>query len=51
MESHVYSYSHGFRGFAAKLTEEQASAIASKFCPLICIGLMYRQDMIFKIEK
>lgn len=24
-ESHVYSYRHGFRGFAAKLTEDQAS--------------------------
>lgn len=28
MDSHVYSYRHGFRGFAAKLTEEQASEIA-----------------------
>ncbi|KAL3527347.1 hypothetical protein ACH5RR_012003 [Cinchona calisaya] len=28
MESHVHSYRHGFRGFAAKLTEEQASKIA-----------------------
>ncbi|THG22573.1 hypothetical protein TEA_024543 [Camellia sinensis var. sinensis] len=27
--SHVYSYRHGFRGFAAKLTEDQASEIAS----------------------
>ncbi|MQL75643.1 hypothetical protein Taro_008014 [Colocasia esculenta] len=27
-ESHVYSYSNGFRGFAAKLTEEQALAMA-----------------------
>ncbi|XP_057968572.1 subtilisin-like serine-protease S [Malania oleifera] len=26
--SHVYSYTHGFRGFAAKLTEQQASEIA-----------------------
>ncbi|XP_038983926.1 subtilisin-like serine-protease S [Phoenix dactylifera] len=26
--SHVYSYSNGFRGFAAKLTEEQASKMA-----------------------
>ncbi|KAK1259308.1 hypothetical protein QJS04_geneDACA001439 [Acorus gramineus] len=26
-ESHVYSYSNGFRGFAAKLTEEQALAM------------------------
>uniref|UniRef100_A0A6N2MPJ4 Inhibitor I9 domain-containing protein n=1 Tax=Salix viminalis TaxID=40686 RepID=A0A6N2MPJ4_SALVM len=26
--SHLYSYRHGFRGFAAKLTEEQASQIA-----------------------
>ncbi|KAL7231157.1 hypothetical protein ACSBR2_009432 [Camellia fascicularis] len=26
--SHVYSYRHGFRGFAAKLTEDQASEIA-----------------------
>ncbi|CAK9136080.1 unnamed protein product [Ilex paraguariensis] len=26
--SHVYSYSHGFRGFAAKLTEDQASEMA-----------------------
>lgn len=28
--SHVYSYRHGFRGFAAKLTDEQASLISSK---------------------
>ncbi|KAI3462275.1 hypothetical protein Pfo_018938 [Paulownia fortunei] len=28
MASHVYSYRHGFRGFAAKLTEEQASEVA-----------------------
>lgn len=27
-ESHVYSYKHGFCGFAAKLTDEQASQIA-----------------------
>ncbi|CAI9758088.1 unnamed protein product [Fraxinus pennsylvanica] len=26
--SHVYSYRHGFRGFAAKLSEEQASEVA-----------------------
>ncbi|KAI5571919.1 hypothetical protein BDE02_11G127600 [Populus trichocarpa] len=26
--SHLYSYRHGFRGFAAKLTDEQASQIA-----------------------
>ncbi|GLT39384.1 hypothetical protein SLA2020_135770 [Shorea laevis] len=26
--SHVYSYRHGFRGFAAKLSEDQASQIA-----------------------
>ncbi|KAK2977141.1 hypothetical protein RJ640_027754 [Escallonia rubra] len=26
--SHLYSYRHGFRGFAAKLTEEQASQMA-----------------------
>ncbi|KAF7829089.1 subtilisin-like protease SBT3.5 isoform X2 [Senna tora] len=26
--SHVYSYKHGFRGFAAKLTDEQASQIS-----------------------
>ncbi|KAE9607846.1 putative tripeptidyl-peptidase II [Lupinus albus] len=26
--SHVYSYMHGFRGFAAKLTDEQASKIS-----------------------
>nr|XP_027192108.1 subtilisin-like protease SBT5.3 isoform X2 [Cicer arietinum] len=26
--SHVYSYRHGFRGFAAKLTDEQASLIS-----------------------
>ncbi|KAL5985047.1 hypothetical protein ACLOJK_038884 [Asimina triloba] len=28
LSSHVYSYVHGFRGFAARLTEEQASAMA-----------------------
>ncbi|KAJ7953265.1 Subtilisin-like protease [Quillaja saponaria] len=27
-ESHVYSYRHGFRGFAAKLTDDQASQIS-----------------------
>ncbi|KAH7848383.1 hypothetical protein Vadar_002145 [Vaccinium darrowii] len=27
-KSHVYSYRHGFRGFAAKLTEDQASEMA-----------------------
>ncbi|KEH20335.1 subtilisin-like serine protease [Medicago truncatula] len=26
--SHIYSYRHGFRGFAAKLTDEQASKIS-----------------------
>ncbi|KAI8020597.1 Subtilisin-like protease SBT3.9 [Camellia lanceoleosa] len=26
--SHIYSYRHGFRGFAAKLTEDQASQLA-----------------------
>ncbi|KAH6837639.1 hypothetical protein C2S53_017045 [Perilla frutescens var. hirtella] len=26
--SHVYSYRHGFRGFAARLTDEQASQVA-----------------------
>lgn len=30
-ESHMYSYRHGFRGFAAKLTEYQASEMASMF--------------------
>lgn len=29
-ESHVYSYRHGFRGFAAKLTEDQAFQISSE---------------------
>lgn len=28
--SHVYSYRHGFKGFAAKLTEQQASEMASQ---------------------
>ncbi|KAD7478533.1 hypothetical protein E3N88_01669 [Mikania micrantha] len=28
--SHLYSYKHGFKGFAAKLTEDQALQIASK---------------------
>lgn len=28
--SHVYSYRHGFKGFAAKLTEKQASEISSE---------------------
>ncbi|PIA56966.1 hypothetical protein AQUCO_00700969v1 [Aquilegia coerulea] len=27
--SHIYSYTHGFKGFAAKLTEEQALTIAN----------------------
>ncbi|KAL6563987.1 hypothetical protein OROHE_005227 [Orobanche hederae] len=27
-DSHVYSYKHGFRGFAAKLSEEQAARVA-----------------------
>lgn len=31
MSSHVYSYSNGFRGFAAKLSEEQALEIAGEF--------------------
>ncbi|KAL0287168.1 UNVERIFIED_CONTAM: Subtilisin-like protease SBT3.5 [Sesamum angustifolium] len=31
--SHVYSYRHGFRGFAARLTEEQASEVAGKYFP------------------
>ncbi|KAL6500738.1 hypothetical protein OROHE_025535 [Orobanche hederae] len=26
--SHVYSYKHGFKGFAAKLSEEQAARVA-----------------------
>lgn len=29
-ESIVYSYKHGFRGFSAKLTEEQAATLASR---------------------
>lgn len=29
--SHVYSYRHGFRGFAAKLTDEQAYQISSQW--------------------
>lgn len=29
--AHLYSYKHGFKGFAAKLTEDQALQIASKF--------------------
>lgn len=29
-DSHLYSYVHGFRGFAAKLTQDQASQMASK---------------------
>ena len=33
--SHLYSYRHGFRGFAAKLTDEQASQIARKFIALL----------------
>ena len=32
--SHLYTYRHGFKGFAAKLTDEQASQIASKFMTL-----------------
>lgn len=28
--SHVYSYTHGFTGFAAKLTQHQASKISSE---------------------
>lgn len=34
--SHLYSYNHGFRGFAAKLTEEQASDIASESISILC---------------
>ena len=30
-DSHVYSYANGFRGFAAKLTEEQALHMAGNF--------------------
>lgn len=29
-ESIIYSYKHGFRGFSAKLTEEQAATLASR---------------------
>lgn len=35
----MYSYRHGFKGFAAKLTEDQALQIASKFLTLIDGGL------------
>lgn len=28
--SHIYSYKHGFKGFAAKLTNEQAYQISSQ---------------------
>jgi hypothetical protein len=31
--SHVYSYRHGFRGFAAKLTDHQAFQISSEHFP------------------
>jgi hypothetical protein len=29
--SHIYSYKHGFKGFAAKLTDEQAYQISSQW--------------------
>lgn len=28
--SHIHSYRHGFKGFAARLTDHQASQISSK---------------------
>ena len=37
--SHVYSYTHGFTGFAAKLTQHQASQISSE--PLFLIKLPF----------
>ena len=37
--SHLYSYSHGFRGFAAKLTDHQASQISSKSNAFSCYFL------------
>jgi hypothetical protein len=31
--SHVYTYSSGFQGFAAKLNKEQAMRLAGNFTP------------------
>ena len=42
--SHVYSYTHGFTGFAAKLTQHQASQISSE--PLFLIKLPFYRNRI-----
>jgi hypothetical protein len=46
--SHLYSYRHGFRGFAAKLTDEQASHIARKFVTFLqFIALFWNENEIY----
>lgn len=37
----MYSYRHGFRGFAAKLNEEQASEVAGKKFWLLLLNAIY----------
>lgn len=58
--SHVYSYRHGFKGFAAKLTEAQASEICSKAFILLLITyfdglhsvhyLRFMKQIVFNVE-
>lgn len=40
----MYSYRHGFRGFAAKLTEEQAYAVAGISFPFSFYLLLNGQE-------
>ncbi|XP_016201349.1 subtilisin-like protease SBT3.9 isoform X2 [Arachis ipaensis] len=42
--SHIYSYKHGFRGFAAKLTQEQASQI-SRMSGVVSVFPNYKRKL------
>ncbi|KAH1234328.1 Subtilisin-like protease SBT3.9 [Glycine max] len=39
--SHIYTYKHGFRGFAAKLSDEQASQISSMSGEVSCCYIFF----------
>ncbi|KAI3513360.1 hypothetical protein L1887_20691 [Cichorium endivia] len=48
--SHLYSYKHGFKGFAPKLSDDQALQISSKFLSLQEIALSVFENKIRKLH-